>query len=171
MEYYLRNIDLRNDVESICELLIKCDIAAHLFQHLNFINKEDCQNWLLGQLSGYFHDFYVIEGNSGANNLYICGFIMTYDYRVYDSHCQIYGYLRQGITEEVLKKFLLMLFREYPLRKVFLEVTELDDFLLAAARAVGFKEEARFLDNKYIKGNYHDLMVLSIYVDDFLRRE
>ena len=96
---------------------------------------------------------------------------MTYDYRVYDSHCQIYGYLRQGMTEEVVKQFLHMLFREYPLKKVFLEVTELDSFLLDAAQAVGFKEEARFLDNKYMKGNYHDLVVLSIYVDDFLRRE
>lgn len=171
MEYYLRNIDLQNDVEFIYELLIKCDIATHMSQHFDFVNKDDCQSWFLRQLSGYFHDFYVIEGSSGASNLYICGFIMAYDYRVYDSHCQIYGYLRQGITEEILEQFLHMLFREYPLRKVFLELTELDNSLLAAAQAVGFKEEARFSDNKYIEGNYHDLMVLSIYVDDFLRRE
>ncbi len=168
MEYYLRNINLQNDAERIYELLIRCERTEFMSKRFVFLNKDDCQHWLSRQLSGYFHDFYVIEENSETGDTCICGFIIAYDYRVYDSHCHIYGYIRKGITKEVLSEFLHVLFREYPLRKVFLEVTELDEPLLSVAQKVGFKEEARLLDNKYIDGNYRDLVILSIYVADFL---
>lgn len=171
MEYYLRNIDLQTDAERIYEVLIRCGRIEFMSERLNFFNKDDCCHWLSRQLSGYFHDFYVLEENSEMDDMCISGFIIAYDYRVYDSHCHIYGYAKMGISEEVLSEFLYVLFREYPLRKVFLEVTELDKNLLSVAQRVGFREEARLSDNKYIDGNYRDLVIFSIYMADFLGRE
>ncbi|MCM1060666.1 MAG: GNAT family N-acetyltransferase [Eubacterium sp.] len=130
------------------------------------MNEEEYRHWLIEQLRGYFHDFYMVEKRENMNVMKAQGFMLTYDYRTYDNHCKIYGYMSYGIDSKVLGQFVDILFKEYPLNKVFLETTDVDKKLLNAAFGLGFTQEALLADNRFINGQYHALFVLSLYSRD-----
>lgn len=155
--YTFRNLRPNQDFEWIFEFVNRSD-CQDLMPRRGFIKKDDWFRWFLR----FYHDFYVVEKKSPYSTESICGFVISYDYRIYDSHCKIYGYLKQGINSEVLNIFLQILFKEYPLNKVFIELTENDKFLLTSAVESGFEQEAVLPDNKYMNGTYYDLLILSI---------
>ena len=138
--------------------------SYNLFPHQpQFINAEEFQNWITDRLFNYFHDLYVVEELFDNGKSEISGFLLAYDYRIYDSHCQICGYLRQGINSTILKKFIDSLFKEYPLNKVFMEVIDIDHFLITAAREIGFIQEATLYGVKFVLGEYRDLYIMGLY--------
>lgn len=166
-KYILRKIEPNQDCSQLFELIIdQYNTSVPLAHQHRFINVDDYQHWIAERLGGYFHDFYVVEEKNDMNIEKIQGFIFSYDYRIYDNHCHIYGYLRYGIDSILLGKFVDILFKEYPLNKVFLETTENDDKLLKAAYDLGFTQEAMLLENFFINGQYHNLIILSLYPQD-----
>lgn len=159
--YRLRKADLSNDCIRIFELTKFCRERKILPYQIDFVSEDEVRNWLSRQLMGYIHDFYVIEKSNDANMVH--GIIFTFDYREYDRHCKIYGFLDEGMNREILDHFIISIFREYSLKKIFLELTDLEHEMLAAAENIGFKKEATLREYKYVCGAYHDLFILSIY--------
>lgn len=163
-KYILRKIELKQDCSQLFELIINQYRNSVPFTHQHrFIDVDEYQHWLAERLGGYFHDFYVVEERNDMNIVKLQGFFFSYDYRIYDSHCHIYGYMRYGIDSIILGQFVEILFKEYPLNKVFLETTENDDKLLNAAYDLGFIQEAMLIENFFINGQYHNLIILSLY--------
>lgn len=161
--YKLRKIIPDQDCYPLFEL-INVHSGERLFPHQRcFICFDEFQHWIMEQLVGFYHDFFVIEKITDTNEIIVKGFILSYDYRTYDAHCQIYGYLSGGINGTILGQFTDFLFKEYPLNKVFLQITEVDKDLLDSAFALGFRQEAVLVENRYVKGKYHDLIILSLY--------
>lgn len=119
-------------------------------------SKNEFMDWLIHQLRGYYHDLYLIYDENK-----ISGYIMSFDYRMYDGHCQVYGFNKGGLNCGLLEQFINRLCSEYPLRKLFLQVTENESFLIQAAKKNGFHEEARLVEYKYVDGKYIDMYILS----------
>lgn len=161
--YKLRKIIPSQDCTRLFEL-INLHYEDNIFPHqLCFISFDEFQHWIMDQLVGYYHDFYVIEEITVTSDIIVQGFILSYDYRTYDAHCQIYGYLPNGINSTVLGQFVDFLFKEYPLNKVFLEIPDGDKVFLDSAFSLGFTQEAVLAENRYVNGEYHDLIILSLY--------
>lgn len=161
--YKLRKIIPEEDCILLFELLNLYSENNVFPQKLNFNCFNEFQHWIIEQLAGYYHDFYIIEKRNEPKEHIVQGLILSYDYRVYDAHCKIYGYLPEGINSVILEQFVDLLFKEYPLNKVFLEITDVDKAILDSAAALGFTQEAVLVENKYINGKYHDLIILSLY--------
>lgn len=159
--YRLRKVDLATDCIRIFELIRFCRERNKLPYQIDFSSEDEVRNWLSRQLMGYIHDFYIIEKSNDDKMIH--GFIFTFDYREYDRHCRVYGYLDEGMNKEILADFIAFIFREYPLKKVFLELTDLEDEMLSAAENIGFKKEATLHEYKYVCGAYHDLFILGMY--------
>lgn len=170
MEYILRNADFPKDYLEIYKMFVKENKPVFMPQKRNFLNIEDFSHWLSEQLSGYIHDLYLIETISETGKWQISGYCLSYDYRRYDSHCQIYGYHNHGITADMLKHFISILFKEYPLNKIFLQIADIEKTLLSAAIETGFQEEVRLSHSKYINGSYHDFIILGYYAETFFRK-
>lgn len=168
--YVLKRIKPDQDCDQLYELIRIHGGFSVLPQQPIFINKEDFRHWILGQLSGYYHDFFMIKDTSRTESSNICGWLLAYDYRIYDGHCKFYGYLCQGLNKMITSQFLNILFKEYPLKKVFLQITNADTSLLSVAYELGFKQEAILYEYKYSWGNYKDLLILSVYPKNLLER-
>ena len=159
----LRKIALAQDSSYIFDLVKNHADMSILLGNSRFNNFEEFCHWLEDRMLGYFHDFFIIEDNSDSETRKRQGFVLSYDYRVYDSHCKIYGYFESGIGKIALKQFMNILFREYPLNKIFLVITDINVVLLDTAQILGFKQEAVLCKNKFVNGKYHDLLILSLY--------
>jgi RimJ/RimL family protein N-acetyltransferase len=121
-------------------------------------SKDEFADRLICQLQGFYHDLYLIcEANQ------IKGYLLSFDYRVYDGHCRIFGSWDIEVNCEPLTQFIDFLCSEYPLRKIFLQVTKKENALMQSALNVGFTEEACLKEYKYADGQYVDMYVLSYY--------
>ena len=119
------------------------------------------------QLRTYYSEFWIIEDSQSkqAN-----GFIYTWDYRIKDGHCHFDFYTPDTKRDQVLvQQILQLLFREYPLNRIFmyvdsdnLEKKELCDSLNA-------KEDALLKEYHYKKGKYTDVHLMSFSRESFNR--
>lgn len=158
--FILRKFNIEKDAVSVFELLNSSQFKLLPNQPM-FLNNIHFNRWLEEQLAQFYHDFYVIETSDRATSK-IQGFILAYDYRFYDRHCKVFGYHKKGIDDLILKEFVDKLFKEYPLNKIFMETTEINNNLIDSAYSVGFVKEAVLTENKYISGKYYDLIILSL---------
>lgn len=122
-------------------------------------SENEFSDWLTYQLHGFYHDLYLIYDENRIN-----GYIMSFDYRIYDRHCQIYGFNKGGLDYELLERFINWLCSEYPLRKLFLQITENEPLLIQVAKKIGFLEEVKLTEYKYINGKYMDMYILSYLI-------
>lgn len=53
------------------------------------------------------------------------------------------------------------------MRKIILPVLEYDERTLKLFKEMGFDEEARFKEDFYRKGKYHDIIYLTLFNKDF----
>ena len=124
-----------------------------------FLQQDDFFNWLVNQLRGCYHDFFLIEDSASDC---IRGFLLAFDYRPYDGNCQVTGYADCDINHLLLGQFVDFLFREYPLNKVFLEAVDSQEVLIRAAEELGFIREAVLSAYKFISGDYQDMLILGL---------
>ncbi|MCD7951292.1 MAG: GNAT family N-acetyltransferase [Erysipelotrichaceae bacterium] len=152
--YILKKHILEENTNDLYQLLCNPDITEMPYQS-RLINAIEFSHWLEHQLTtGFYHDLYLIY-----DDIHIVGYMLAYDYRIYDGHCQINGYMKNGMKAEVLLMFVERLCLEYPLRKLLLET--IDEDMLAVAKTVGFNEEALLKEYKYKDSIYYDLHILS----------
>ncbi len=152
--YTLKKYILEENTNDLYQLLYNPTIIQMPHQP-RLINMTEFSRWLAHQLTiGFYHDLYLIYDDKN-----IAGYMLAYDYRVYDGHCQINGYMRNGMKSQVLQMFVELLCLEYPLRKILLET--IDEDMLTIAQIAGFLEEAILKEYKYKRSIYYDLHILS----------
>ena len=156
----IRRFESEEDSGALYELVRQHELYDAFPGRLEAVNAQELQSILTGRLEGYYHDLYVAE-EDGA----ICGFFLAYDYRVYDRHCRVCGYLDGGMDGGLLKQFTDMLFEEYPLNKVFTEVVENDWDMWKATEKAGFVTEAVLKARKFVKYEYYDVYIQGLYPD------
>lgn len=154
--YLLKKFVLEDDFRQLYELVFYNYTQTNMPGQPIIHNENEFFDWLTHQLHGYYHDLYLIYDENE-----ISGYIVLFDYRIYDMHCQIYGFNKGGLNCELLGRFINCLCSKYPLRKIFLQITENELSLLQVAKEVGFLEEARLIEYKYIDGKYIDVYILS----------
>lgn len=154
--YFLKRFTPEDDIPELYSLIFNKNMLAKLPGQLDIRSKNEFADWLIHQLHGFFHDLYLIYDEQQVK-----GYLLAFDYRVYDGHCQIYGSWDRSISYEIFKEFVDWLCSEYPLRKILLYITEKEDDLMQMSKKMGFVEEARLKEYKYIDGNYVDMYVLS----------
>lgn len=108
----------------------------------------------LNRLGGYFHSIYMVESEDR-----VCGFFLVYEYRGYDRNCMVGFYMEKAVTTKIIHSFLNLLRKNYPLRKVFVELPDIFKDMGSLLESAGFKEEARLIEYKYINGSHHDVSV------------
>lgn len=158
---HFRKINPALDCGPLYELLRSRE-KCQLPHQPRFLHQKDFFDWLMNQLSGYYHDFFVIEDPEASEPDCVIGFLVAFDYRSYDGHCQIGGYANCGLNSSLLGEFVDFLFREYPLNKVFLETADIREPLIRSAEELGFIREAILPAYLYISGSYHDLVIMGL---------
>lgn len=154
--YSLKKFVPEDDISELYSFVFDVHLLVKMPGQPMIRSKNEFTDWLVRQLHGYYHDLYLIYDENE-----ISGYIMSFDYRIYDGHCQVYGFNKGGLNCDLLERFINWLCSEYPLRKLFLQVTENELTLIQVAKKIGFLEEARLVEYKYIDGKYMDMYILS----------
>lgn len=157
--YSLKKLIPEDDIPTLYGLLFNEHTRIKMPGQPIIHSKNEFFDWLTHQLQGFYHDLYLIYEENR-----ISGYILIFDYRVYDGHCQIYGFNKGELTHEMLETFILRMCSEYPLRKLFLQISENEPSLIRVAKKVGFLEEARLTEYKYVDGKYMDMHILSYLI-------
>lgn len=161
--YRLRRFVLETDCSALWELMSTGGDVPAFPNQPAITDEDDLRAWIEGQLMGPIHDLYVVTWQQEPSAEEMVGVVMSYDYRVYDSHCHIYGCVWRGVLREALALFTELLFREYPLRKLYLRATDVDTHLIEAAEAIGFEREVVLREAAFTQGAYHDVYIDSMY--------
>lgn len=154
--YSLKRFVPEDDISELYSFVFDAHLLVKMPGQPVINSKNEFADWLVRQLHGFYHDLYLIYDEQR-----IKGYLLSFDYRVYDGHCRIYGFEDSGINGELLRQFIDWLCSEYPLRKIFLQVTEKEDAWMQSAKELGFLEEACLKEYKYIEGQYVDMHILS----------
>lgn len=157
--YLLKRFVPEDDILNLYSFIFDKNMLIKMPRQPIVHSKNEFADWLVRQLQGFYHDLYLVY-----NEQQVIGYMLSFDYRVYDGHCQIYGVCDRSISCELLRQFIDWLCSEYPLRKIFLSVTKKEDELMKVAKKVGFLEETCLNEYKYIDGQYMDMYILSYLI-------
>ena len=81
------------------------------------------------------------------------------------------AYWGQGYGGEAIELLLRIAFDGLNLHKVWLGCFDFNERGLRAYRRMGFVQEGRLRDEKYVDGRYHDLILMAILEDDWRERQ
>lgn len=156
--YSLKRYASEDDISELYRYIFKEPVLTKMPGQPIIRSKDEFANWLICQLHGVYHDLYLIY-----NENQVKGYLLSFDYRVYDGHCQVYGCCEGEINYELFRQFINWLCSEYPLRKIFLQVIKKEFDLIQLARKLGFVEEACLKEYKYVDGQYVDMLLFSYF--------
>ena len=169
MKFVFRKFLVRRDLEKIYTIMSDSNEQME-FQEKNPHNSiVEFENWILNQLRGSFHDFYIIEV---AETEQMVGFLYSYNFRLNDGHCMICVYIKPefrnvGVGMQCGIRFIHELFRDYTLRKIYLTVYDYNRQSLLSNLHAGFHEEGCYKDYRYFYGKFWDMHLLAIDRDVF----
>ncbi len=81
------------------------------------------------------------------------------------------AYWGQGYGGEAVELLLRIAFNGFNLHKVWLGCFDFNECGLRTYRRVGFVEEGRLRDEKYVDGRYHDLILMAMLEDEWRERQ
>lgn len=125
----------------------------------HFSQFSEFSGWISHQINNFYHDLYLVYEFDD-----LIGYILAYDYRIYDEHCKITGYIKTGMKAEILSQFVCMLKAEYPLRKIFIETTSYEYGMLESAIEAEFYEEAILKEYRFFDSRLYDMHILSCII-------
>lgn len=136
---------------------------------VGFNTDVDFNGWLVEQCRRSFLEFYLVYAPEGKEPI---GFVYAYDHRPADGHCRLCVFVDRehrsaGYGAYAALRFLALLFRSYPLRKVYSAVYGYNEDSLRNCLGAGFSEEARMREYRYHDGAYWDLVLLSLTRERF----
>lgn len=152
----LKRFTPEDDISDLYRFMFDRHPSVRMPEQPTIYSEDRFADWLVRQLNGYYHDLCLIYDDQKMS-----GYLLCFDYRAYDGHCQVYGFWDSPADSEPLREFVEWICSEYPLRKVFLQVTDKDYDLMRSAKTTGFSEEACLKEYKYIDGRYVDMHVMS----------
>ncbi len=134
----------------------------------------DFENFLAFNFTTVFHDFYVILDKRIRN---IVGYAYSYEFRLNDSNCKIFIWLKEDYRKEYLLPLLMRFSREllfsYSFRKLYIDRVIDDDSELKEYTSLGFCCEGILRENFYKDKEFRDLAILSICrekVDEYFKQ-
>lgn len=135
-------------------------------------NEMTFSKWLHDRLNTDFHDFNLVYLESV--NIPI-GFVHNYDFDLKNGHCKTVVYIdkeyrNMGIGAYSALVFVNKLFQDYPLRKIYSTVYSYNLQSIENHKRVGFDIEGILKKYRYYKGEFYDMIYLSIKKDVFLKR-
>ena len=155
-----RKIDIGRDAIYLLDYINRSRLYSNELHPSQFRSTQDFENYLKNRLKYYFHDFYIITNSEDT----LIGFAYAFDYRVYDGHCKICvramcdGY-DENVTEWI-NEFGGLLFKSYPLHKLFFSALSCEDSYVEAYRRAGFVQECEIAEYVFHRGQYQNLLVL-----------
>ena len=172
MDFILRKFNFRNDIQDLFDIMVDPDYQMLFHRRLAINTLPDFDAWLQANFKGNFHEFYVV---SDKRNLGMIGFVYSYDYSPVDCNCKFVLVLRKdiqgtGLGVMVGIQFLDVLFRNYPLKKVFSLVYDYNSQSLQSQTQAGFCHEGEFKECRYYDGKFHDLHILSMSRETFYEK-
>ena len=156
----LHNFVFHEDADNFYVQLKEHGAIIHLPGASDFAECDAFREWLWRQLHGYYHDLWLIRD---IPNPSVIGFVLAYGYRIYDAHCYITAVVWNAditVYEQALFEAVSNLHREYPLHKVFMEVTGDDSDIIIAAEKVGFIKELCRRKCRFVNGAFQDVYTL-----------
>jgi RimJ/RimL family protein N-acetyltransferase len=81
------------------------------------------------------------------------------------------AYWGQGYGGEAVELLLRIAFNGFNLHKVWPGCFDFNERGLRTYRRVGFVEEGRLRDEKYVDGRYHDLILMAMLEDEWRERQ
>lgn len=156
------NFSVNTDTPILYKMMMDLDDQYLFLNKIKINNDIEFERWIVEQSRSFFHDFYIIKHEDS-----IIGFVYSYNFRPLDGHCKICTYIdkkyrNKGIGGVVAIRFMHLLFRDYPLRKILLEVYSYNYQSLLSNLKAGFTEEGCIKEYRYYNGEYHSLHILSI---------
>ena len=151
-----------------------CDLTTRHFWH-DYAELEPLfsykENVLKNWQKKYHQIFMIFEKKS---NLPV-GFIYSSKYDKENGHLDISIYVDQKFRKSYVAAeagilFCDHLFKNYPLRKIYLTSYSNNSNSLAFSKSAGFTEEGRFKKHRYFNGSYHDKIILSLFKEDFYQK-
>lgn len=155
-------LSVQADSAALYRMIMDLDDQYLCFNKTVINSDVDFQRWIIDQTKFAWHDFYIIKIHGER-----AGFVHSYQFRLGDGHCKICVYIdkpyrSRGVGGLALVKFLHILFRDYPLRKVILEIFDYNKQSLTSNLQAGFEEEGCIKGYRYFGGDYYDLHILSM---------
>lgn len=73
----------------------------------------------------------------------------------------------KGIGKEAMCLLFDYVFKLINLRKITLKVTQNNEIAINLYKKIGFKEEGRLLNQTFLNNKYYDVLLLSLFVEDY----
>ncbi len=164
MQFTLRKFNFRNDIQELFDIMMDPDYQMLFHRKFTINTLPEFDAWLQGNFKGNFHEFNVVSDQNGIGML---GFVYSYDYSPVDCNCKFVltlkkEFLETGLGVWVGIRFLDMLFKDYPMKKVFSLVYDYNQESLNSQLQAGFKKEGCFFECRYYDGKFYDLHILSM---------
>ena len=136
---------------------------------LVFNTESVFKDWFIDRLNNDFHDFYIIKLDDNP-----IGFVYDYDFFLKDGHCKIVAYIEKkyqvtGYGCSAVITFIDLLFRLYPLRKIYTTVYDYNIQSLNSNLRAGFVEEGYISQYIFYNRKYFGLHILSMNRDVFYK--
>lgn len=166
----LRKVIIQRDIPILYHMMTAED--QFLFSvKIKANSEQQFREWFCEQLKYGFHDFYMIVSKNDDKPI---GYAHNYDFSLQNGHCKIVTYLVQdyrdaGIGGISTIMFIDMLFKLYPLRKVYTAIYNYNQRSLFNNQKAGFTEEGVLNKYRYYHGEYHALHIMSIDRQTFYR--
>lgn len=162
--FVLRKLHYNQDIGVLYDLISNPSEQVWFQTNQPINSMQEFQHWFDGNLRNEYHDFYIVEEQAQKK---IVGFVYSYAYRVYDLHCKVAvvlcpEYRQCGIGAFMGLTFMNLLFSQYPIRKIYVDIYDFNKESLQSNLEAGFVEEGRLKEYRYFANQYHDLHVLSM---------
>lgn len=164
-----RKFYIQKDLGEMYQIMTNPEEQMAFQAKLAFNSNVEYEQWLLDQMRFHYHDFYVLEEPETGK---FAGFLYSYDFRQGDGHCMICVYVkpeyrRFGAGAAAGLRFMDELFREYPLRKIYVTIYDYNNQSLKSNLHAGFQEEGCYREYRYYDGKYWDMHLLAMTREAF----
>lgn len=168
----LRRFNYRKDLERLYCYMMNERNQMMFSNGFQLHNIEMFEHWITEKFAqNKYHDFFMIENDKGNT----VGFTFSYDFFNYDAHCKytlclFEEYQNTGYGAVAGIMMMDYLFRNYPLRRIFISVFDYNTSSLVINKKGGFEEVGVLPDYRYWGGDYYSLHVLTITKEAFYNR-
>lgn len=163
----LTKISSRDDIHFLYKSMTSSDQYLYSTK-IRYNSEHSFEQWILNQLNGNFHDFYLVEDKKCGR----IGFVHNYDFSLLNGHCKLVVYISPtfrefGVGGIAAIMFMKKLFKDYPLRKLYTTVYDYNNESLQSNLRAGFQEEGVLKHYRYYSGHYYDIHYLSMTREKF----
>ncbi len=178
-EVYMQTLSLEpfdegSDTVFLAKAMLSDD--QHLFSsRIPIRGIDDFSQWLYARFKHDFNLFRVARLYQGsAERPEAIGFVYDYDFSLLDGHTCVAAYIIPQYRDVcygalIGAAFLDLLFKRYPLRKVYTTVYNYNVQSLQSNLKAGFKEEGVISGYRYHNGEWHSLHYLSITREEYAK--